>query len=274
MKRIVSAVILGGAVIALILAAPRTVGAAGVAVAVLIAAHEMAGLLESAGANLPRILVIAASGLVLIGAWAAGGTGLSAGLAVGLGLLFASGMFTGTSQGSVARVSGGFLLILLPVWSLAHLIFYLDNETTRHSLLFLLLCVWVCDSAAFYVGSTMGKRKLAPGISPNKTIEGSVAGVLGSVAAALLLRAVSLVTWPVAFVILSGAVIAVLAQLGDLAESMIKRDAGVKDSGNLIPGHGGMLDRVDALLFTVPIFYYALLLLASYLGGSIGGYGG
>jgi phosphatidate cytidylyltransferase len=74
----------------------------------------------------------------------------------------------------------------------------------------------------------------------------------------------------VSFVLLAGALIAVLAQLGDLAESMIKRDAGVKDSGNLIPGHGGVLDRVDALLFTVPVFYYALL----WLGGAMGGFGG
>ncbi|MDF1535941.1 MAG: phosphatidate cytidylyltransferase [bacterium] len=267
MKRVVSAVILGGAFVALLLAAPRAPGAAGVAVAVLIAAHEMAALLERAGASLPRVPAVAAGSLVLAGAWAAGVAGMSAGLAVGLGIIFASEVLTGTSKGSVTRVSGGFLLILLPVWSLAHLILYLESETTRRSLLFLLLCVWVCDSAAFYVGSTMGKHKLAPGISPNKTVEGSVAGVLGSVAAALLMRAVSLVTWPVAFVLFAGAVIAVLAQLGDLAESMIKRDAGVKDSGNLIPGHGGVLDRVDALLFTVPVFYYALLLLRGLGGG-------
>jgi phosphatidate cytidylyltransferase len=158
----------------------------------------------------------------------------------------------------VDRVSAGFFLLLFPVWSLTHLIFYLDSETSRRSLLFLLICVWVCDSAAYYVGSSMGKRKLAPGISPNKTVEGSVAGVLGAVGAALILNALSLVQWPLWFVVAAGSLIAVLGQLGDLAESMVKRDAGVKDSGNLIPGHGGVLDRVDALLFTLPVFHYAL----------------
>ena len=259
MKRIVSAVILGGAVVALILLAPRNLGAAGVAVAVLIAAHEMFGLLESAGSPVARVPGLLATGILLVGAWLAGPAGLSAGLALGMTVFFASAVLSGTSKEAVSRVSAGAFLLLLPVWSLSHLIFYLESASFRRTLLFLLLCVWICDSAAYYVGSTMGKRKLAPGISPNKTVEGSIAGVLGSMAGALLLNAFSLVQWPLWFVFCAGALIAVFAQLGDLAESMIKRDAGVKDSGNLIPGHGGVLDRVDALLFTVPIFYYALL---------------
>jgi phosphatidate cytidylyltransferase len=279
MKRIISAVILGGAVVALILLAPRALGAAGVALAVFIAAHEMFRLLESAESPVARVPVLIATALLLAGAWLAGPAGLSACLGLGLATVFSAAVLSGSSKGAVSRVSAGVLLALFPVWSLAHLIFYLDSETFRRSLLFLLLCVWVCDSAAYYVGSTMGKRKLAPGISPNKTVEGSVAGILGSMVAALLLNAFSLVSWPIWFAFLAGALIAVFAQLGDLAESMIKRDAGVKDSGNLIPGHGGVLDRVDALLFTVPIFYYALVWLnliglqssMGSIGGSIGG---
>jgi phosphatidate cytidylyltransferase len=104
----------------------------------------------------------------------------------------------------------------------------------------------------------LGRRKLAPGISPNKTIAGAVGGVLGAAGAAILMNIFHLVTWTLPFVIGAGLFISVLGQLGDLAESMVKRDAGVKDSGSLIPGHGGVMDRVDALLFTVPLFYYVL----------------
>jgi phosphatidate cytidylyltransferase len=138
------------------------------------------------------------------------------------------------------------------------MILYLGSGSGRKALLFLLLCVWVCDSAAYYVGSTLGRRKLAPEISPNKTIAGSVGGTVGGAGAAIILKMLNLVPWSISFTLVAGLCIAVLAQLGDLAESMIKRDAGVKDSGSLIPGHGGMMDRVDALLFTVPVFYYIL----------------
>lgn len=258
MIRVVSAVVLGAIVIYLITAANPFLAVLAVLMASLAAAHEMAALLEAAGSTVARMPAIAATCFIVAGAWGGGVVGLSAGLAAGLTLTFTWVVLTGKVEGSVIQLSGGFLLLLYPVWSLAHLILYLDSGSGRRALLFLLLCVWVCDSAAYYVGSTLGRRKLAPDISPNKTIAGAVGGILGAAGASVILKMFNLVPWSIPFALGAGLCIAVLAQMGDLAESMIKRDAGVKDSGSLIPGHGGMMDRVDALLFTIPVFYYIL----------------
>lgn len=121
----------------------------------------------------------------------------------------------------------------------------------------LLACsiVWVGDTAAFYTGSSLGRRPLAPRVSPKKSVEGSVGGLLASMVTAwIAARALGI---PVAFLssLLLGAVIGGAAQMGDLVESSIKRVFQVKDTGRLIPGHGGMLDRIDSLLFAIPVFY-------------------
>ena len=117
-------------------------------------------------------------------------------------------------------------------------------------LLVVLLCTWLGDTAAYLVGRTVGRRPLIPRVSPNKTVEGAVGGLVGAaLTGALAVRLFGL-DLPVGVGLSLGAVIGVVGQLGDLAESLLKRQAGVKDSGNLIPGHGGMLDRIDALLFS------------------------
>ena len=258
MTRIVSAVVLGALVIYIITAAPLILGVLAIFIAVLAAAHETAALLEAAENPVARVPAVAASCFLIAGAWGGGVQGLAAGLTAGFTLIFAWVVLTGKVEGSALQLSGAALLLLYPVWSLAHLILYLESGSGRRALLFLLLCVWICDSAAYYVGSTLGRRKLAPEISPNKTVAGAVGGILGAVGASVILKILGLVPWSIPFVLGAGLCIAVLAQVGDLAESMLKRDAGVKDSGSLIPGHGGMMDRVDALLFTVPVFYYIL----------------
>lgn len=113
--------------------------------------------------------------------------------------------------------------------------------------------IWVGDSLAFLGGRRFGRRHLAPRISPGKTIEGSLAGLLGSALTALLCAFLFGLGLPVAGALAFGAGIGVTGQLGDLIESLLKRLAGVKDSGTLIPGHGGLLDRIDALLLTFPV---------------------
>lgn len=122
--------------------------------------------------------------------------------------------------------------------------------------------LWVSDSFAYLVGKAFGKHKMAPRISPKKTWEGFAGGIAGSVLVWLILVLTGLFTFDVFFAILCGALVAVLGVFGDLIESRIKRGVGVKDSGNLIPGHGGMLDRCDSLIFGC---ITAQLLL--YLGG-------
>ena len=117
--------------------------------------------------------------------------------------------------------------------------------------LMVILATWIGDTAAYLVGGTWGKRTFAPGISPNKTIEGAAGGLAGSICVcALTFQASGLGTWWLGAII--GGILGVTGQTGDLAESFMKRQAGVKDSGAIIPGHGGILDRIDALLFAFP----------------------
>ncbi|HWN98849.1 MAG TPA: phosphatidate cytidylyltransferase [Blastocatellia bacterium] len=112
------------------------------------------------------------------------------------------------------------------------------------------------DTGAFYTGHLIGRHKLAPRVSPGKTIEGAIGGLLAAIAAGPLSRLVFFHEIPIAHAIVLGALIGVLGPIGDLAESMLKRGSGVKDSGTLLPGHGGVLDRVDSILFCAPLLYY------------------
>jgi phosphatidate cytidylyltransferase len=125
----------------------------------------------------------------------------------------------------------------------------------------LVLCAVAYDVVGYFVGSRMGRRPLAPDVSPNKTVEGLVAGMVASVfMGAIVAEIVGLHPWD-AFSngILLGLVVAVFAPLGDLCESMLKRDVGLKDFGALLPGHGGVLDRFDAMLFCLPAVYYLVV---------------
>jgi phosphatidate cytidylyltransferase len=129
-------------------------------------------------------------------------------------------------------------------------------EAGAPRLLLLLAIVMGTDVASFFVGHAIGKRKLAPGLSPKKTVEGALGGLLGGVLGALALRWGGTPPLPVAHAVALGLLGSALGQTGDLFESLLKRWAGVKDSGTLLPGHGGMLDRLDSLLFAAPLLYY------------------
>jgi phosphatidate cytidylyltransferase len=118
-------------------------------------------------------------------------------------------------------------------------------------ILTVILAIWVGDSIALFAGRAFGKRKLAPVISPNKSQEGAIGGLLASmVVGAVSFQSFGLGDWKLGLIV--GALIGVAGQIGDLAESVLKRQAGVKDSGSVVPGHGGVLDRIDALLFAFP----------------------
>jgi phosphatidate cytidylyltransferase len=123
----------------------------------------------------------------------------------------------------------------------------------------LLATIMGSDTLAFFVGHALGRRALAPSVSPGKTIEGALGGIVGGIAGALSVRALGLPSVPLVDMTVLGALVAALGILGDLDESLLKRWAGVKDSGALFPGHGGMLDRLDSLLFGAPALYYYFL---------------
>ncbi len=116
--------------------------------------------------------------------------------------------------------------------------------------------VMMTDTGAYYTGRALGRHKLAPRISPGKTIEGSIGGFLTAALAGWVFKLVLFPEISTAHVLVLGAVIGIVGQVGDLAESLCKRGAGVKDSGNIFPGHGGMLDRLDSLVFCAPLIYY------------------
>jgi len=126
-------------------------------------------------------------------------------------------------------------------------------------ILLLLIVVWAGDTFALLAGKAFGKHLLAPVLSPKKTYEGAVAGLLGGVAAAAALRYLCLPDLPMIHVLIVSFVLGIFGQLGDLAESLLKRAAEIKDSSHLIPGHGGALDRMDSLLFAIPVLYFYLL---------------
>jgi phosphatidate cytidylyltransferase len=126
-------------------------------------------------------------------------------------------------------------------------------------ILFALAINWVGDIAAFYVGRTFGKHKLSPHVSPKKSWEGAIGSVAGAVIFGLLMQRQLNLGITVPQVLILSVLCNIAGQLGDLGESALKRGAGLKDSGTLLPGHGGFLDRLDSSLFTMPVVYYFLL---------------
>lgn len=123
-----------------------------------------------------------------------------------------------------------------------------------------MVAIWVCDSAAYFFGTAFGKHKLFPRVSPNKSWEGTLAGFVFAVIAMAAAKIIILDFFSWLDIIIIGVIIGSMGQIGDLIESMLKRDAGVKDSSAIIPGHGGVFDRFDSLFFTAPIIYIYMYL--------------
>jgi phosphatidate cytidylyltransferase len=276
MKRVLTALILIPLVLLLVFLGPRWLVTLAVAAVAMQAAWEYLGLAEKGLAEKtatrpPRIAVLVAILALFAGnfAW----PDLTAAI---VGLLSLSLLvyccFSRPVEQVMADASAavfcllyvGFTLIALPV---------LREQTNGPSLVAFLLCVvWAGDVTALYVGRAWGRRKLAPTLSPNKTWEGALGSVAGSMLATgglLGLEHLFKAQWDKAWLsypeslgywLTLAVVVNVAAQVGDLAESALKRSAGVKDSGALLPGHGGVLDRIDALLLAAPVLWYAQLI--------------
>ncbi len=141
-----------------------------------------------------------------------------------------------------------------------------NNKTYGNYLVWLIfISAWLCDTTAYYVGKYLGKNKLCPKVSPKKTIEGSIGGIIGASLACTIFGMVIFrlgVNIGIIHYILIGLICGIVCQFGDLVASSIKRYAGVKDYSNLIPGHGGILDRFDSILFSsVAVYYYLTFIL-------------
>ena len=163
----------------------------------------------------------------------------------------------------------GQLYIAVPLALTIRLTLVVDpfSSMTQYNGLLLLaifIFIWVNDTGAYLVGSRWGKRRLAPNISPKKSVEGSIGGLLLVLLSAVVLRLLLFPELSWLNILLIAAVVAIFGTIGDLFESSLKRQAGVKDSGKLIPGHGGILDRIDSLLLAVPAVYLLLAFLDLY----------
>jgi len=205
-------------------------------------------------ARLPLILF----GLLpLLGAYSGEATGLLGGLSLALIVLLLHSLsrYTSLAQPYEVISRSGFGYLYLSLCS-AYLVLLMALPQGRAWLLLLTTITVASDTAAFYFGSKFGRHKLCPAISPGKTWEGFAGGLVGSLGAGLLVRYFFLPEQGLVWICLIVLLLGCLGAAGDLSESVIKRAFGVKDSGSLLPGHGGLLDRIDSLLLTAPVLYY------------------
>ncbi len=137
------------------------------------------------------------------------------------------------------------------------------NKLYAYFVMSMFISVWICDSAAFFIGKKFGKHKLFPSVSPKKSWEGAIAGFIASILGMFAFMNYTVPEFPAIHSILLGAIIGIFGQIGDLAESLLKRDAGIKDSSSILPGHGGFLDRFDSIIFVSPLCFIYLYLIIS-----------
>jgi phosphatidate cytidylyltransferase len=197
---------------------------------------------------------------VVVGAYFWGQNGILGGLAALVILTFFWSLFGELGAHLVGRMA---VTDFGTVWIAVGFAYILLLRDLNHGMaltILMLACTILNDTFAYFVGRAIGSHKMAPRISPKKSVEGAIGGLVGSVVAAMVVKIYS--PWlPARYAIILGLVIGIVGQWGDLFESAVKRDFRVKDSGKLLPGHGGILDRFDAILFAAFVAYWAAVLL-------------
>jgi phosphatidate cytidylyltransferase len=207
-----------------------------------------------------RINGIVAGVLLLLGIQTGAWQGIGIGLVFMLMLILAFEMLRHHENVSIniGITMVGVLYIPLLLGTLIYTKSYVDETLTSIQyagfkyIMMILITIWICDTFAYTFGILLGKHKLYAQVSPNKTIEGAVAGLLGAIMTIFVVKIFNILPMSWLNAIIIGFTIGVFGQIGDLVESWFKRDAGVKDSSSILPGHGGMLDRFDSLLFLSP----------------------
>jgi len=186
-----------------------------------------------------------------------------------LGVLYLTAfifVIKGRTQGATADLSSSVFAFFYVAGLFSFLILLrempqelgLDYKIGGLWIVYLLICIWSCDTFAYFIGAPLGKHKLSPSVSPKKTVEGFVGGILGAVSAAFFAYYVFFKSAQLKHLLVISIFVSLIGQIGDLTESLFKRDAEIKDISHIIPGHGGILDRFDSLLFVSPIIYYYL----------------
>ena len=270
MKRILTALVLIALVGVLIFFGKLWMLTAASALIAGFAAYEFRGFTVAGGCPLPVWWTLAAVAAFFLATFYRPDDTITVVSFVTL-VLFAVAAFRTSLERVLWESAAGVLMLVYVAYPLTLIpkIFVEENGTAL--LLFLFACVWCGDIAALYIGKHFGRRKLAPHLSPNKTWEGAIASIAGSVLAGMAIvglgdwfslqgsaftRLHTTEPWWVFLLLAVGLNCA--AQFGDLLESALKRGAGVKDSGTLLPGHGGFLDRIDALLVAAPVLWFVI----------------
>jgi phosphatidate cytidylyltransferase len=265
LRRELIAAVLVPLVVAIIVWAPAWAFLVLLGAVVIIAADEFLGMARGAGVACGRRLPLLFVASLMVAGWVWGAAGLAvAAVAVVTALptaqLYRSDSPTGSLAGS-AVASLAALFLGLTGTCLGWLRLWPDDGVAPRLVLLFLGTIWAGDSAAYYVGSHLGRHRMSPKISPNKTWEGLAGGVVGTFAAAAALKLLLAIPLPWIHVAGVAAILAAAAPVGDLVESQFKRDTGVKDSSSLLPGHGGLLDRTDSLVYSAPpvVAYLAIV---------------
>ena len=236
---------------------PATVFSVVMAIVAALALYEFLVLGRKKGYDLPIPLCIAIM-LFIVASFVRPEVSVEVGVFATLLLIPSSYVFSKLSLDDALPSSAVAVLATLYVGMLAGSMVRLRHDFRPEGprlVFFLLIVVWIADAGAYYAGRAFGKHKLSPRISPKKTIEGLIGGIITSVVAAVIISMTFLPEMKLLHAVVIAIILSFAGVVGDLAESMWKRSADVKDSGTLIPGHGGFLDRFDSIFFTAPILY-------------------
>jgi phosphatidate cytidylyltransferase len=256
-QRVLSALVGIPVLVALVAWGPVWLFAALVLLLTVGAQFELYRMFAGAGVEADRTAGLALGALVVLAFAATRPIVLPLALSLAVIVVLALGL---RRDAGTERAWAGLTLTLLGVcycaWLLGHAIWLRAMPGGRALTLFALGVTWCGESAAYFVGRRFGRRPLAPRVSPSKTVEGGVAQLIASGGAAVAAAPFVSLSFPEAAA--AGVLLGAVGQIGDLSESFLKRSAGAKDAGCLIPGHGGLLDRLDSLLFNVPALYYWL----------------
>ncbi len=254
--RILTAALLIPLVLALVLWAPQPLFVAVLAIVGLLTVHEFLGIARSSGLTPFAPLAYAGvAGAILW--WWAGRDWVLLVLLTAMTVAMLPARQLSAALGSAAVTGMAVVYIGFPLSLLANIRRFPRGPEW---VIYVLVLTWISDTAAYFAGRAFGRRKLAPRISPGKTVEGAMASLIAAIIFSIIYLRVFVPEFPTAWAVIAGAAVNAAGQVGDLAESALKRGAGVKDSAAILPGHGGLLDRIDALLFSVPALWYIFAL--------------
>jgi len=251
-RRVLAAAILIPVVLAAIFYLPRPIFLVLIDLVLAVALWEFFGLIRKNGAAGYWLTAPTLLGLPWI--WCYWSHWLLGYLVLAVLLLLTWSVFATRDMSTGFPSAAGNTLALFYLGIPMSILGFLQGGQARE-LLLILITIWMTDTAAYFTGKFWGRHKITPAISPSKSLEGYLAGFIAAAITVPVYSHFLLPSWSVSFSVLTGFVLGVLGTIGDLFESVLKRGAGIKDSSNLIPGHGGILDRIDSLLFAFPSYY-------------------